>query len=317
VTITASIQMWADNSSQACTASLFPTVESYSSSDQEALQYSGLGLNLGPDAAKPNLLCTDQNTFLGNGGQLGIGVTNVARLATEPSVLAQELETAKTGSPALDQSFTQDAPIDEPSGGPKYDKAFERAVLLLIGPTSGATPALSVALLKALPKIPGVEPIGVVRAHSGQSGVGFSGTTLAGTTTVVLDPHTGVLIEARNPDDAAFRNTDRVDIRWLDPIRHPTIVARASVPSRVLFGLGLPPNREVDVTFKSTAGQFPLSSPVIRGLLRGLPSLSSSGGSSPEGTKAQIDFRGTLRQQHALAVKLEKSGLFSSVTERP
>jgi len=85
----------------------------------------------------------------------------------------------------------------------------------------------------------GLEP---VRAHSGRMGVGFSAATSSGTTTIVVDPATGALLEARNvADQTTFDvlsthylgsaqgivtqgGSYGATVLWLDPIANPSIV---------------------------------------------------------------------------------------------
>jgi hypothetical protein len=129
--VAATIQMWSNTSSQDCFVATY---------DGSPPQHS---------------TCQNQNPFLGSGGQLGVGVMNVSPLPTRPAALLRDIVTTRTGNAALDQSLDQAAPVSEPKGGPKYDRAFERASLLLIGPTTGASPAFRTALLAVLPRLPG------------------------------------------------------------------------------------------------------------------------------------------------------------------
>jgi hypothetical protein len=310
-TATASVKMWADTSSQACTASTFASIQSESLIDQDALIYRA-GLPVGPRAPQPSVRCMNQNIFLGNGGQLGVGVMNVSSLPTGPAALARDIETARTGNPALNQSFEQAAPTNEPKGGPEYDKAFERASLLLIGPTVGATPEFREALLNALPTIPGVRSLGETSTSSGRTGLGFSAKNILGTTTVVVDPQTGALLEARNTDDDAFILAPQVnvDIQWLDPTGTPKVVGHGSLPPGAI--LRSPPNQAVNVTFKAEA-TFRKQNALLMPLDRDLVGLSSSG----DELHTQIDFNGTRQQQRALAAALRKSHLVSKVTLGP
>lgn len=113
------------------------------------------------------------------------------------------------------------------------------------------TPGFRKALLEALPTIPGVRSLGETSTGLGRSGLGFSAKNILGTTTVVVDPRTGALLEARNTDDDAFTFGPQanVDIQWLDPTGTPKVVGHGSLPPRAI--LRSPPNQAVNVTFKS------------------------------------------------------------------
>ena len=162
------------------------------------------------------------------------GIINVSSLPTDPSVLARELSTGTTGVPSLDQ-------ITIPGGG---NAGFERAADLLVGPTTGATPAFTSALFRALALIPDIKALGQATTHSGASGLGFSGDSTTGQSIIVVDPSTGALLEVRNlaskfvlqgvgpsylappptPSIGTEGGSDSVVIRWLDPVGSPTVV---------------------------------------------------------------------------------------------
>lgn len=82
------------------------------------------------------------------------------------------------------------------SDGAPYS-VFEGAAVLLIGPTSGMTPALAGALLRVMAAQPGARPLGTVTDHDGRSGEGVADTA-HGTAVdrVVVDPMTGRVLEA-------------------------------------------------------------------------------------------------------------------------
>jgi hypothetical protein len=285
--VTATIQMWSDTNSQDCFVAT----------------YTGL--------SPQHSTCQNQNVFQGSGGQLGVGVMNVSSLPTKPAELLRDIVTTRTGNAALDQSLDQGAPVSEPNGGPKYDRAFERVSLLLIGPTTGASPAFRTALLAVLPRLPGVRSLGQVTTQSGATGIGFSGTTLVGTTSVIVNPTSGLLLEIRNTDDAVFDRGSPV--QWVDPISTPMIIDRAALPPGVRFGT--PPNEQVNAVFRQqeTRKLFGRVEAVVSQLTRGYSAVSDSGG----GRNERIDFRGTKAQQEALAAGLRKTALFSKVTLGP
>jgi hypothetical protein len=85
----------------------------------------------------------------------GLGVVDVSKMSTDPSTLAQDLQSGHTGNRTFDEAVAQRS---YPNPG------FERAILLLQMPTIGETNAFRIALPHALPLIPGVASVG--REHT-------------------------------------------------------------------------------------------------------------------------------------------------------
>jgi hypothetical protein len=114
---------------------------------------------------------------------------DVSDLPTDPSALASviangELHTNVNLIPA----------------GP--NATFERAATLLLGPTTGMTPALASALFQVLANQPGVQLLGTVTDHEGQTGQAVALTTVTpadglNVSKVIVDPATGRLLEAQ------------------------------------------------------------------------------------------------------------------------
>jgi hypothetical protein len=165
---------------------------------------------------------------------------DVADLPTDPGALAQQLQAGKTGIPAVDDMLPD-------SGNP--DIAFQRAAVLLIGPTVGATPQFKSALYQAIALLPGVTSIGTTTTHNGQTGVGFAVSSPNGPAAIVVDPATGALIEIRNLEDSSaltslaehyvgnagpLRITSYgTQLQWLDPVGQPQLVPQSDLPSDV------------------------------------------------------------------------------------
>src|ERR1039458_4165644 len=91
-------------------------------------------------------------------------------------------------------------------------------------------------------------------SHSGQTAVGFSGTSNSGTSLIIVDPSTETLLEARNfqggpldylgiisfysapgptPSSGTGSGSGSATIEWLDPIGSPSIVSSSSLPSAI------------------------------------------------------------------------------------
>jgi hypothetical protein len=134
--------------------------------------------------------------------QTTVPLIDVANLPTDPSTLAAMIA-------------ANDLPVSPPrTGGSRGGAAqtivsfvlsdgrhysvFEGAAALLIGSTSGMTPALASALFKVMAAQPGVELLGTVTDHDGQQGQGL-GLPTAGSTQVsevIVDADSGQLLEA-------------------------------------------------------------------------------------------------------------------------
>lgn len=119
----------------------------------------------------------------------GLGVIDVSSLSGDPSTLARALTSGRTGNEMFDEAV-------QPSSYP--NPGFERALLLLQTPLLGATAKFRLALLHALPLIPGVVTLGHQHSASGVTGVGFAAHGGPDQPSVILDPRTGRLEEARN-----------------------------------------------------------------------------------------------------------------------
>ena len=220
--VTLDAEGWANNLSQYCSQQAVTSVVFNSPASQQAWSSSGISL---PSSPEP--VCG--SGYLGSDGQAP-GILDAAQLPTEPVALAQELETGTTGIEALDQAFR---------GQDDHLTPFGRAVMLLVGPTFGATPALWSALLRAMATMPGVAFLGTETTHGGDDGVALAGATgLGSRTTIILSPSTGALLEARNFLDfqllAGLSTFGVVTIQWLDPVGIPQVVDATTLPSSLV-----------------------------------------------------------------------------------
>ncbi len=234
-TIDATTGTWSNTTGQACVSAATDPAQFASPADQAAWTAAGLidQPKVQPVTGCDSIIQGDATDTLTQ----ATGVIDVSSLPTDAATLAGELASGTTGIPAVDGVV----------GAPGNSAAFERAVILLVGPESGATPGFESALYGAIATIPGIHGLGHVMTHSGRVGLGFSAATSLGTTTIIVDSSTGALLEARNVASRATfdvlaihylgtgvgPNTKGIGsqggsygatILWLDPIGKPTVV---------------------------------------------------------------------------------------------
>lgn len=232
-TVSGTINEWSDAYGDSCISASSGSAQFASPVNQAAWKAAGM---LESPNGQPAISCTNAGYPVPGGA----GIIDVAKLPSDPSTLARELQTGTTGIPLLDQV----------TPGQSVNPGFERAAFLLIGPTTGATPAFSGALYSALALIPGIHILGSMASHSGQGGIGFSGGSIVGTSVIIVDPATGALLEARNvqspsdflglgpsyvappptPSILTQGGGSKMIIQWVDPIGSPTVVSSSSVP---------------------------------------------------------------------------------------
>jgi hypothetical protein len=328
-TVGASIKEWSNSMGESCASATTSPAQFASPANARAWHAAGL---LDLPKSQPVVSCASvDGATAANGLGRGNGVISVSGLPTDPSILARELETGTTGIAGIDQmsSFNQ-------------DMGFERAAILLIGPTTGASPAFESALYSALAMLPGVESIGTVTTHSGTSGLGFAADSELGQSAIVVDTSNGALLEARNiQDPIAFTGLEsayvapppspgvgaeggfavRVIIQWLDPIGSPTVVDTGALPSHLAV---LPPVKDTGTITAVenpdvTVGQLAALEARLR-VHDGEPASESYVSSALQaasgagtGGSLKMSFTGPTSQVEAYASALKASGLFSSV----
>jgi hypothetical protein len=123
---------------------------------------------------------------------------------------------------------------------------FQRAAMLLIGPTVRSTPQFDASLYEAIALLPGVTALGPTTTHDGESGQGFASGPGKGQTTIVVDPATGQLLEVRGLDDSDSLSSIAssylgggpmlvteysAQLQWLDPIGSPTVIGLTDLPA--------------------------------------------------------------------------------------
>jgi hypothetical protein len=225
--IPATIDLWANGATTTCTQELFGSATFASATNEQAWVAAGLQTQPSPNQASK---CTVVDVVPSEA--VGVtGAVDVSGLPTDPGRLAQELENGTTGIGPLD---------NVPPSTLGANPGFSRAVLLLVGPIVSATAEFQVAVLNAIALLPGITLAGTETTHSGTTGVAFTAQTGPGTTTVILSPSSGSLLEARNFLSFAFQSVGdavgssfgtppgggsrSVGIQWIDPVSTPTVV---------------------------------------------------------------------------------------------
>jgi hypothetical protein len=134
--------------------------------------------------------------------QTTVPLIDVANLPTDPSTLAamiaaNDLPASPPRTGGSRGGAAQTIISFVLSDGRHYS-VFEGAAALLIGSTSGMTPALASALFKVMAAQPGVELLGTVTDHDGQQGQGLALPTAGSTqvSEVIVDADSGQLLEA-------------------------------------------------------------------------------------------------------------------------
>jgi hypothetical protein len=235
-TIGLSVQKWSTASGQTCTTLTAQPAQFASSSVQAAWVDLHLLVTPNPPTANQCLQSGDGAAppdAITGAGQL----IDVSSLPTNPSILAQELESGTTGIPVLDQLLPDEA---APNPG------FQRAAMLLIGPTVGATSQFDAALYQAIALLPDITALGPTTTHDGETGQGFASGPGSGQTTIVVDPSTGQLLEVRGLDDSdsllsiapsylgggpMLVTEYSAQLQWLDPIGSPSVIGLSDLPA--------------------------------------------------------------------------------------
>ena len=186
---------------------------------------------------------TQTGTYFSN----GLYPVNVSGLPKTPATLAEALRTGKTGVPGLDSAQHRRSP----------EAPFERAVLLLLSPTVGASPQFPAEVYRAMAQLPHVVSLGTVWTHTGQTGQGFAASEGSDAVAVVVN-RKGTLLEVRNLQFTTWRvplttmvatsfcatpfkaeawadpplvNQLYFTTSWIDPVGTPTPVGATAVPA--------------------------------------------------------------------------------------
>jgi hypothetical protein len=303
-TVTATVSEWSNNEDESCIESTSGPATFASPANQAAWLKAGLLVN---PRNPTSTSCVDSRS----------GAFDVSNLPTDPSVLATELNNGTTDIPAIDQQ------IVGPNGG------FNRAVILLIGPTVGGSPEFTATLFNALAQISGVTDLGHVKTSNGAIGIGFSVSSAPTPSVIIIDPSTGALLEAKNiPDQNAFSGFGgsylppslpaaggigySISIQQFDPIGTPTI---APLPPGLNPG---PPEIPVGTIFATTKVGVSVSQ-ILQIQTEGPCDVAGGTGPSPNPGSIILNFQfdETRSQVNACETLLNSSGLFSSVVFKP
>jgi hypothetical protein len=175
-----SIQTWTKADGYSAVGERLGTAQFASAAAQSAWVAAGL----------PVQLSEAEQYFDSQGGEGNPAVgLDVSSLPVDVTTLRALIEKGNTGIPE----------IDEVSPGPHA--TAERVMLLLLGPDIGATPQFYSSLYQILSTVPGVDQLGTVTTHSGQTGEGFAVGTSGPTNEqerLIVNPTTGTLLEAQN-----------------------------------------------------------------------------------------------------------------------
>jgi len=235
-TVGLSVQKWSTATGQTCTTLTARPAQFASPSGQAA--WVGLGLRIIPQPAAASQCLEGGAGAMPPDAITGAGqLIDVSSLPSDPATLARELQSGTTGIPVLDQLL---ADLAAPNPG------FQRAAMLLIGPTTGDTPQFESTLYQAIALLPGVTALGPMTTHDGASGQGFASGPGSGQSTIVVDPTSGQLLEVRGLDDSdsltsiagnylgggALQVNEYSDqLQWLDPVGAPSVIGLSKLPA--------------------------------------------------------------------------------------
>lgn len=164
----------------------FPSAADQTSWQANADGFSSVSNRAPPFQTAASCACAEESGVSGGSGSVQAPV-DVSNLPTDPGALTAALARIDFG----------DAAYPIPTSG--ADATFERAAMLLSGPTTGMTPALAAALLQVMAAQPGVRLLGTVTDHQGREGTGVALPSASGpgVTEIVVDPSTGAVLETQ------------------------------------------------------------------------------------------------------------------------
>jgi hypothetical protein len=254
VTLSGVLASWV-NGTRTCQSPTFQPAQFGSPRRQAAWQATGLEISettgvhgYCTTAIGPTPYARNHPTSVYSDGILPI---DVSRLSSKPAKLTKALATGTTGIPSLDKGVKHSS-----------EAPFERAVLLLLAPTVGASPQFPAEVYRAIALLPHVVSLGIVWTHTGGTGQGFAASKSGDSVAMVVN-RKGTLLEVRNAQISAWTSiwaqlvatsflatstraesygdpplANQVWFRtsWIDPVGPPTSVAATAVP-----GLREPP----------------------------------------------------------------------------
>ena len=241
------IGQWSNVTGAVCISEQFGTATFAAATSAQAWQTMGL------TATPTNQPATGCSAGVEAAAGMTLGPIDVSNVTHNSATLATELETGTTGISQVDNYA---------HGDPPQVVGFLRLTDLLVGPLKGQWSGFGQEMLQTMALLPGIESRGTMTSHSGAAGLGFSmstqvvdvpGDRIGASSfippTVILDPHNGDLLEARNFDypvlgsaaqdfvgsPTALVYSDGVGYgttaEWIDPESALQIIDQSSVPS--------------------------------------------------------------------------------------
>jgi hypothetical protein len=320
-----SFEVWSNSTGTTCTSQTFGTAGFATPANAQAWHAIGL---IDAPANQPVTGCAaGVEAATGAGGMSAIDVDN---LTHDAGTLAMEVQKGTTHIPVVDGAAT---------GDPAAEAGFVRLTDLLVGPTMGTWAGFGQEMLQTLALLPGVISLGTVTAHSGQRGLGFStrevvlrnpktGAATEGPPppTVILDPSTGALLEARNFAIPVLQGAAQdfvgslsapvytegvgygISTEWIDPVGTPGVVGPAGIPAWInSFHL-------IEAVTDLNSYDARLSDVMDPFLGNGNQAYSDTGVPGKGQTTFDITILGTVAQENVVVAALTNSGLFQSVT---
>jgi hypothetical protein len=317
--VQATINTWSNTNGQACvsvSASADPA-RFQGPSNEAAWKAAGLSdTPVNQPIPGCTTITTDENQP--SGSAANTDVIDVWGLPTNASVLAHQLTTGTTGILKLDRLTTDG---DQNLG-------FERAAILLVGPDAGVGPEFSSELYRALAMMSGIRSLGTVKTHTGLNGKGFSAETSSGQSTIVVDPASGTLLEARDLHDQALFSAiaESYVTRWLDPLGMTTVVNNQTLPASTDVAIFATAQTsatysqlnafigELDTRLGRPLGGFTYSGPSVQVENQHAPPPTSADGNTVRaGATMQWTFGTASQQLQQYLTALRSSGMFVSV----
>lgn len=215
---------------------------------------------------------------------------------------------------------------------------FLRLTVLLVGPTSGQWYGFGQEMLRTM-ALPGVTSLGQMTGHTGAAGLAFSMSTdstlspTSGTVTssftpptVILDPQSGTLLEARNLTVPVLQSAAQdfvsspsapvytegvgygITAQWIDPAAALSVVPQDSIPTWI----GTFHITEAITNASATEAQV---SAVVNPFL-GIGNSAVMDDNVPDSGKTTYDITvmGTAANEQAVVSALTASGLFASIS---
>jgi len=323
-----SFEVWSNSTGTTCTSQTFGTAAFASAANAQA--WHAIGLIDLPSNQPVTGCAAGVEATTGTGGMAAIDVAN---LTHDPRILAVELRDGTTHIPLVDGAA---------DGDPAAEAGFVRLTDLLVGPTTGSWSDFGQEMLQTLALLPGVISLGTIAAHSGHSGLGFSsgkvvthnsktGATTDGfplPPTVILDPSTGALLEARNFAIPVLQGAAQdfvggpsapvytegvgygISTLWIDPAGAPGVVGQAQIPPWInSFHL-------IEAVTNPTTTDREISGVLNRFLGNGNQAFSDTGVPGDGRTTFDVTILGTVAQEDLVMTALTTSDLFQSATAK-